>query len=242
MKWIVPYMKGIFINRAQRPSEYKNIPIVINNFNRLTMMLKLIDSLTSRGYNNIHIIDNASTYPPLLDWYEKCPYTVYRLEENVGHLAFWQTGLYRKFWGQYVAYTDSDVELHPDCPGDFMGKFTGLLRKYPKALKVGFSIMLEDLPDCYDKKKEVQQWESQFWQKEVEKGVYEAPIDTTFAVYRPYFIGEIVDFSSFYLRVAPPYTIRHLPWYTDSSNPTDEELYYLTRVKTCTHWSEQAKN
>jgi hypothetical protein len=29
------------------------------------------------------------------------------------------------------------------------------------------------------------------------------------------------------LRSAPPYTARHMPWYQDSNNPTDEQTYYL---------------
>jgi hypothetical protein len=38
--------------------EYTEIPIVINNRNRITFLKKLIDSLKSRGYNNIFILDN----------------------------------------------------------------------------------------------------------------------------------------------------------------------------------------
>ena len=160
---------------------------------------------------------------------------------NVGHLAFWQTGIYRIFWGQYVAYTDPDVEIDSECPEDFMKRFVELLKKYPKALKAGFSIRLDDLPDCYERRDDVQKWEAQFWKKEIERGVYKAPVDTTFAVYKPYFKGEIVDFSGTYFRVAPPYSIRHLPWYADSLNLSDEDLYYLSSIKTSTHWSEQDK-
>ncbi len=240
-RWMKAELKLFLSGRRNKPVDYKNIPIIINNFNRLSMTLKLIDSLTSRGYNNIHIIDNASTYPPLLEWYETCPYTVYRLKDNVGHLAFWKTGLYKKFWGRYIAYTDPDVEIHPDCPDDFMEKFVTLLKKYPKALKAGFSIKLDDLPECYDKRDEVRKWESQFWQEEVEPNVFKAPIDTTFAVYKPFFKGEIIEFSCTYFRVGMPYSIRHLPWYADSANPTEEDLYYLSQIRTSTHWSEQDK-
>ncbi len=231
------------IRRRLKPkalSAYKEIPIIINNYNRLSMLSKLIDSLTVRGYHNIHIIDNASTYPPLLEWYESCPYKVFRLDENVGHLAFWETGIYKQFWGQYIAYTDSDMEIIPECPDDFIERFVSLLDKYPYVLKVGFSIAIDDLPDCFDKKDAVQDWESQFWKREIEPEVYIAPIDTTFAVYKPYFKGEIVYFKSKYLRTGYPYTIRHLPWYKDSANLDEEELYYLSHIKTSTHWSEQA--
>ncbi len=238
-KWLKPELQYRFSRHGE--PDYKNIPIVINNFNRLAMMLRLIDSLTSRGYHNIHIVDNASTYPPLLEWYESCPYTVYRLDRNVGHLAFWETDLHEKFRGQYIAYTDPDVEIHPDCPDDFMEKFVKLLRKYPKALKVGFSLLIDDLPDCYDKKEDVQKWESQFWETEVEPGVFKAPIDTTFAVYKPFFRGELINFAYTFLRVGKPYSVRHLPWYADSANPTGEDKYYISQIRTSTHWSEQEK-
>ena len=101
---------------------YKEVPIVINNFNRLTSLKKLIGGLESRGYRNIHIIDNASSYPPLLEYYSTCPYPVYMLHKNVGHLAVWETGLYKMFTDSYFAYTDSDLEIFEGCPDNFMEK------------------------------------------------------------------------------------------------------------------------
>ena len=37
-------------------TDYKAIPIIINNFNRLNTVKKLIVSLEKRGYKNIYII------------------------------------------------------------------------------------------------------------------------------------------------------------------------------------------
>lgn len=54
----------IFTSSKYKPTSYKNIPIIINNFNRLTCLQRLIASLEVRGYHNIYIIDNNSTYPP----------------------------------------------------------------------------------------------------------------------------------------------------------------------------------
>lgn len=237
LKWGIPELKGRCYGIQKM--DYKNTPIVINNFNRIHTLLKLICGLQSRGYNNIYIIDNQSTYPPLLDYYKECPYPVYMLNKNVGHLAIWESGIYKQFTDSYFAYTDSDLEILPDCPDNFMEKFILLLKKYPKALKVGFSICTDDLPDCYSLKHQVQEWENQFWKNEIETNVFKAPIDTTFAVYKPYFKGEIIDFQHLYLRTGLPYSVRHLPWYIDSNNPTEEEKYYLNHLKTSTHWSEQ---
>ena len=220
-------MKARFCGVRDIP--YKEIPIVINNFNRLETLLKLLHSLEVRGYKNIYIIDNGSSYPPLLDYYRECPYTVYLLHKNVGHLAVWETGIYKQFTDSYFAYTDSDLEIHPDCPDDFMEKFVSLLKKYPKALKAGFSICIDDLPDCYLLKDKVREWESQFWKQEVEPNVFLAPIDTTFAVYKPYFKGELIDFDYVYFRTGFPYSVRHLPWYVDSG--TFKNFYTLVGAK-----------
>ena len=66
-----------YILETASPSEitdYHDIPVIINNFNRLEYLKKLIESLEIRGYRNIYIIDNLSTYPPLLQYYNTCKY------------------------------------------------------------------------------------------------------------------------------------------------------------------------
>ena len=81
---------------------------------------KLISSLESRGYRNIYIIDNNSTYPPLLEYYNELPYNIFRLKSNLGYLALWKSGIYKKFKNQYYVYTDSDIIPQKDCPHDFL--------------------------------------------------------------------------------------------------------------------------
>ena len=119
------------------------------------MLTKLIHSLENRGYHNLYIIDNQSTYPPLLEYYTRLPYPVYMLNKNVGHLSLWETGIFKQFKDSYYAYTDSDLEILPNCPDDFIEKFILLLQKYPKALKAGFSICIDDLPDHYKLKEKL---------------------------------------------------------------------------------------
>ena len=80
IKWGVPEIKKHLWGISQ--IDYKDIPIVINNYNRITTLLQLINGLESRGYRNIYIIDNKSTYPPLLEYYKNCPYTVYVKQER----------------------------------------------------------------------------------------------------------------------------------------------------------------
>lgn len=229
IKW---YLGGIKIDNP------KKIPIIINNFNRLEYLQKLINSLKTRGYNNIYIIDNNSTYPPLLEYYKKTDVSVIRLNKNVGYKSIWETDIYNIFKKSYYVYTDADMEIDEECPDDFMQKFIDILDKFPFSQKVGFGIRIDNLPDCYNLKQDVIKHESQFWDNEKDSGVYKAMIDTTFALYRPYCKGAANCYYDVY-RTGFPYVIRHLPWYQDSSNLSEEDKYYRNNILTSTHWSKQ---
>jgi len=225
---------------GKKPNDFYKIPIIINNFNRLTYLKLLIESLTTRGYNNIYIIDNASTYPPLLEFYESCPHKVFRLSENIGYLSLWKKKIHKQFRNKYFVYTDSDLLIHTDCPNNFMEYFYSIMRRRKNAQKVGFSLSIDDLPDSYNHKNEVVAWEQRFWKKEVEKGIFSAPIDTTFALYRPFVKGS-ANPNVEQLRIGYPYVVHHLPWYIDSNSMSEEDIYYTKTVTTSTHWTQKQK-
>jgi hypothetical protein len=196
-----------------------DIPIIINNRNRLTTTKKLADDLSKLGYTNIHILDNSSTYPPLLEYYSQCPYTVERLNSNLGQLAIYNSNYINKFHG-WVAYSDSDIELNPDSPRGFVEEMIKIAEKYNK-VKVGLALRIDDLPDNYHTKR-FKQWEHPHWTKEVEKDVYEAFVDTTFSIIK---VGQPFQYQAF--RMAGNLTARHMPWYTQFDNLSDEEKYFL---------------
>ena len=221
-------------------SSAREIPIIINSFNRLTTLKRLISSLEQRGYTNIYILDNCSTYPPLVEWLKEVSYEVIHLPNNLGFKALWKHKPSRKrFCGDYYIYTDADVELDSNCPDDIIERMFYLLHeRYPYAFKIGPSIRIDDLPDCYNRKREVIEWESQFFLKPVGDGLYRAPIDTTFALYRPR-IGLSRRMSLESYRMAAPYQIVHLPWYENSSSLTDEEQYYKDHCRHATSWGSK---
>ena len=228
---------------ADRPRDYKQIPVIINNYNRVSHLRALIERLEQAGYRNLYIIDNASTYPALLEYYQTIPYPVFRLDQNVGYLSFWKTGIYKQFRNQYFVYTDSDVVPVAECPDDFLSYFYHLLQKYPRASKVGFSLKTDDLPDHFSHKDKVLEWEQRFWDKPLPKDptCYRAAIDTTFALYRPNIKGGAY-FHDFMIRTAGKYTARHLPWYADGSNLSEEDQYYIQSATTSTHWTAITKD
>ncbi|WP_125916577.1 hypothetical protein [Hymenobacter coccineus] len=215
-----------------------NIPIIINNRNHVTYLKRLIASLEKRGYHNIHILDNASTYQPLLDFYNNTQYNVFRLPNNVGFCALWDSPVFDYFKDQYYVYTDSDLELVEECPDDFMVVMHYLLHKYSLG-KAGFSLLTNDLPDTYANKAEVQKWEKQHQIEKVERLAFAAPIDTTFALYKPNTFGPAGILTAFRTRF--PYSARHLPWYENTRLLTPEQSYYYDNAKTSSHWTSKIK-
>lgn len=214
------------------------IPILINNFNRLTYPIQLIQWLEQAGYKNIYIIDNQSDYPPLLEYYHKTPHTVFRLDRNQGHFSIWETILFSRFSDDYYVYTDPDVVPSESCPVDVLAHFRGLLQRYPHAKKVGFGLRIDDLPNHYELKEQVIQWENQFWQNQLEPHVYDALIDTTFALYRP---GAKGGADGPAIRTAGDYVARHLPWYENSRHLDEETQYYLRSCSKASSWYSAVK-
>lgn len=174
-------------------SNYKDIPpIIINNFNRLAYLKRMLFSLQSRGYSNIIILDNSSTYPPLLEWYKnECKVKVIKLERNYGHTALWASGIIKHFWNDYFVYSDPDLELVNECPNDFLWQMLDKLMIHVKGEKIALSIKIDDIPDEYHYKSQVLKQETRFFQT-MEYGMYVADVDTTFAIYEPRSMGGIV--------------------------------------------------
>jgi glycosyltransferase involved in cell wall biosynthesis len=222
---------------------YKDIPIIINNYNRVTTLKKLIAALEKRGYYNIFIIDNNSTYDPLLEYYKnECRHKVFRLDVNIGTLALWQSGIFKKFKNNFFVYTDSDIVPVEDCPDDFMLFFFNILQKYKLAQKVGFSLKIDDIPDHNLMKASILKHEGQFYQYFNDKdNIYRAPIGATFALYRPRGRYRHANFHIQIFRTGYPYMAYHLPWYQDSLSPDEEEKYYIEHSGPRTWYTSASK-
>jgi hypothetical protein len=194
----------------------------------LEPLRRLVAWLERAGVERICLVDNASTYAPLLEWYDQSPHLVVRLEENLGHLAPWRSNVINTHaLGEAYVVTDPDVVPDRACPLDALDHFGRLLDSFPDVVKVGFGLRIDNLPRRYRLRRAVQAWESQFWVNPVRPGVYRAPIDTTFALYREHTPAAMEPA----LRTGWPYVARHLPWYADSKHPTDEDSYYALHAR-----------
>lgn len=215
---------------------WKFTPVFIICRDRLSPLLELINWLELNGMKNIILIDNDSIYPPLVSFLSNTAYQVIRTGKNIGHTVVWHEGVAKTlFPGEFYIVSDPDVIPDKDCPDNAIPYFYDIHRKYPDYQKVGFGLQIDDLPDFYILKNEVVNWESQFWKNELEQNIFDASLDTTFSLYKPYTDFYMLSPS---IRTGRPYTARHLPWYVNSSLIDDEEAFYRAHAsQEITSWN-----
>lgn len=215
-------------------------PIFVNCRDRLTCTKQLIAWLENAGHERIIIIDNDSTYEPLLEWYKTLNHEIIYVNDNAGQHAPWRIGAVEKFASnEYYVVTDPDVIPIEECPHDAIDYFKSILDRFPDRTKVGFNLKIDDIPDHFRFKKEVIAHESKYidWERSSDPDLIFAPIDTTFALYRP---NSTADISKS-CRTKCPYVARHYPWYLDSDNPGEEEEYYIAHASsTVNSWSHKS--
>ena len=205
--------------------------VYVNNRDYLTWPKLQVSWFLNHGHD-VTIIDNASTYEPLLNWYATKPCSIVFLGENLGHLAPWRSRAVDA--SDYYAVTDPDLSfdgIPPDWPEvcvegirrgamkcGFSLEELGVPSRNPAWLADGFYLHPRGLPAL--------------WGPRVRPGdgYIRYPVDTTFAVYAPggrYGVGG--------WRTDRPYTARHLPWHIVPNRqggsealeiPMDDEIFY----------------
>ena len=230
----------IFFKTTLSGSELKNIPVIINNRNRLTFLKQLIEWFEKAGMKNIYILDNDSSYPLLLDYYKTITHKIIYLKKNIGYTALWDSPQFHELKKSYYIYTDPDVFPVENCPIDFVNHLYDILKKHPEVEKVGLGLIIDDLPDHYSSKKQVLELEGKYWRKKITEDLYDADVDTTLALYRPFAEGNAETCKAY--RTTGKYMLRHLPWYVNSGDLSEEEIFYRNNVsKTSAYWSNLDK-
>lgn len=211
------------------------IPVYLTAFNELTWLREMVRQVARLGGRPI-ILDNGSDYPPLLEWLDDSPFDVVRLGGNHGCYAFWRLGLHRNEPGFYVV-SDADLDLSR-VPGDALAVLQDAFRLNPAATKAGLSLEINDLPDCYPFREDVHTWEDRYWTRRGEgPPCFVGQVGATFALYH----RDRDPDSSFYpaVRLDRPYTARHLPWYLDPLNLSDELKYYYKTAIGPGYWTQK---
>lgn len=230
MMWVLfnKYFNSNFIFYLKNPLD---IPIVINNYNKLSTLKLMVQKLRILGYKNLIVIDNASSYQPLKDYYSSTNEFKLITSQNLGHRSLFlsSNSELKKIRKGCFIYTDSDLILNENLQPNFVEELFKTLLKYNKVAKVGFALKISDLNSLSSTNKELIKWESNFWTKEIEANKFKASIDTTFALYRPPLYIGTNTMVRFYkgIRIAGNFTCQHDPWYWDFQNLDEEQRFYF---------------
>lgn len=216
--------------------DWKDTPVILTNKNRLDVGFKnQVNWYLETGMRAITVIDNGSTYPPLLDFYKTVEkdITLFRPEVDLGWRggwAFWDLGL-NKAYTTPVLISDSDCVPDEQCPKDLVPILLEILDEFPNCRKVSPGVRIDDIPDHFSRKKEVIDGESCQWVDKVPRSkapeIYNAHTDTTTTLCAD---GGVIQWNDQQFRTGFPYVIKHTPWYLNGS--TDEEKYYAAHLGT----------
>jgi FkbM family methyltransferase len=188
-----------------------NHTVLIIAYNLVTYVKMMVDQI-KKYTNDIVILDNASTFPPLLEYYETFEGSLIRLKTNFGHKIYRESMIY-KLIGKQFFLTDPDIKFNPDLPQNFMEEIM-IISRTSNANKVGFALdisgnsyifrefIIEGLP--------FREFEgSKWWRYRIPHPyleLYNAELDTTFC-----FVN--TEGINFGIRIARNYIAKHLPWY-----------------------------
>jgi hypothetical protein len=205
-----------------REGELQPVTVVLNNRDLLTWPRAMVGAIEKfEGLAEIVILDNASTYEPLLDWYATLPHTVVRLP-NLGHTAPWSEQGRAHIRTRFYVVSDPDLGLE-DTPRDCLLHLQACLARYQRAGKIGLALRIDDVPRESRYYAHVNKLEKSYWEMPLfEGGVRPAPVDTTFALYDKKLMHRYMIGGG---RTDHPYTARHLPWSVIKPDP--EFRYYL---------------
>lgn len=218
-----------------------SIPIIIINFNQLYYLQQLVDFFIKRGHHNIVIIDNNSTYQPLIDYYSSIEnnVTIERMCQNFGHMVFFESNeLQNKYGKGFYFLTDADIIPNNQLPLDFFETMLQTMKKhFVNITKVGFALDIESIPDYYPKKQNVINWETPFWKYQAGKNKFHSLIDTTFALYKPGYPKKYKQVGFLYaIRMSGNFTAKHGGWYIDYNNMTEEQVFFQKTATSSSSW------
>jgi len=219
-----------------------SMPILIINYNRYETLNQMVDWLLRLHQAvSIIILDNASNYKPLLQYYDQLDIPnvqVVHFPENYGLTKLIALSQTLQDFDYYVV-TDPDLLPYESTRPDILQRMKDTLDKYKDINHVGASLEINDIPDHYPLKDAVLKWETQWWKVKREPGVYEAFVDTTFGMYRSN--SEVMKLYPA-LRLGNPYTLKHVDWYLDPHGLDPEAKHGLKTKTVLSSWMTRLSN
>jgi hypothetical protein len=218
------------------------IPIYIPTFNNPTYTSNFISQLERFNLNKITVVDNASTFPPMVKLLNEISnkYELIRLNKNRGpHLLIRDLNYYEKL-PNYFILSDPDIEISRNIPEDFINTLIEVSEEF-KIGKVGLALAIPKEEELIEKfiymdgeKRSLIEWEEQFWENEVGKtsqgdSIFLTTLDTTFALYNKKYFNLEDRYKS--LRIGGRYTSKHLGSYAKTIVPQEENEYYLSNTR-----------
>lgn len=214
------------------------IPVIIIAHNQLVYIRNMVNQCLPIT-EKIYIIDSASTYKPLLNWYKNEVSQIKSVEiiyhpDNQGYIV-WQNYIDR-FPDEYIV-TDPDLLFNPKMPPNAISILSDIGKKF-NCSTVGLALDISDHQNFTNARfndKSIYEWESQFWSNKIQSEpieIYGAPVDTTFALRSKSRPGCA-------LRVAGIFTCKHVPWYRRDKSPlpiSDEEYAIHKQNSGSTNW------
>lgn len=237
------------------------IKCFIISFNRLTFLKAQVEFLSKFPELEIIIVDNHSTYPPLLEYLHELEgygtgtsgVQVIHVPTNRGHRVVWDLHL-SKDLASDVPYLVTDCDVIPERH-DFLDLLKSGLELFQNANKVGLGLRINDIPHGVPFRSEIIGHENNLLRHNTQDVRYaRMAVDTTMAIYRagyhyPSVWGYESDSNEYRvlegvksIRTTYPWTARHMSWYlTIEDIKTDENQFYLNSLTTSTHWSQRQR-
>ncbi|MBS7531274.1 hypothetical protein IC619_012305 [Hazenella sp. IB182353] len=221
----------------------KNIPVILIIFNNLTYLKNMLGQLRDLKVKSedIWIWDNHSTYPPLLKFYKEISteYNLVKNNKNYGPRFFVNPHVFN-FLPNYFAVSDPDLSFNKKMPRNFL-QYLKKITNELSLFKAGLALDISPNPHFNKNLRiksgsmTIRQRQKPYWSKPLAKynnpKIYNAPIDTTFAVYNKKHFKKGF-FNA--VRVADHFTCKHLPWYKNTHIPKEEKELFNT---SWSHWT-----
>ena len=210
------------------------IPIIINNRDLLKWPKAMVEKIkTYENVGDIIIVDNGSTYEPLLDWYNSKPCDIIYYK-NLGHTGAWLSGVVSNLASEYYVVTDPDLGLD-DTPQDTLIYLYDKMNKL-NLDKIGLGLEWKSVGKNSLYYNHLMGYEKKRWQNSrIQDNIYlDIAVDTTFALYR------IKKSFGGGASTGYPYIAKHFPWYmTKEESENDKEfMFYINHASSSSSYKK----